>query len=207
MPMHEKKLVIMGFGGHARSVADVALACGYGALLFVDTNAVPDENFLGHPVKHHLQGLDETWRDAIAASGNNQQRRIQYQHIAQMGMHPVSIISPLASIGMGSVISPGCFVGYHAHIGPMASIGHACIINTGAIVEHEARIGDYSHVSINASIAGRCSLGSFSMLGAGATVIDGLSVADEVTIGAGAVVIDSISQSGTYVGVPACRVP
>lgn len=207
MPMHEKKLVIMGFGGHARSVADVALACGYVELLFVDANAAPNENFLGHPVKHHLQGLDETWRDAIAASGNNQQRRIQYQRIAQLGMHPVSIISPLASVGTGSVISPGCFVGHHAHIGPMASIGHACIINTGAIVEHEARVGDYSHVSVNSTLAGRCSLGSFSMLGAGATVIDGLSVADEVTIGAGAVVIDSISQSGTYVGVPACRVP
>ncbi len=205
--MSHKKLLILGFGGHARSVADVALACGYDELLFVDANAAPNEHFLDHPVQTSLQGLDESWVEAFAASGNNQQRSSQHQSILRSGMQPVCLVSPLATIGVGSVIRPGCFVGHHAHIGPMTSIGHACIINTGAMVEHEARVGDYSHVSVNSTLAGRSRLGSFSMLGAGATMIDGVSVTDEVTIGAGAVVIASIELSGTYVGVPAYRLP
>lgn len=203
--MSHRKLLILGFGGHARSVADLALACGYVTLLFVEEHAVAGENFLGHPVAKDLDGLDGSWHVGFAASGDGLKRREQYQRIERMGLNPVSLISPLASIGPGSVIGPGCLVGHHAHIGPQASIGRGCIINTGAIVEHECRVGDYSHVSIHSSMAGRSRLGSFSMLGAGATLIDGVFAIDGVTIGAGAVVVDSIECPGTYAGVPARR--
>jgi sugar O-acyltransferase (sialic acid O-acetyltransferase NeuD family) len=205
--MNPKKLAIMGFGGHARSIADVALACGYTELLFVDENAGPDENFLGHRVVSHFDARekDTSWYDAFAASGDNVRRSEQCGTIEQLGLTLVSLISPIASVGVGSLVAPGCFVGHHAHIGPMAKIGRACIINTGAIVEHESYVGDYSHVSVNATMAGRSKLGAFSMLGAGATIIDGLSVIDGVTIGAGAVVNCSIEIRGTYVGIPARR--
>lgn len=205
MPMNHNKLVIMGFGGHARSVADVALTCGYLELLFVEQNAAQEENFLGHRVVKNLDGLDSSWRDAFPASGDGLQRKKQCETIEKMGLSLVSLVSPLASVGVGSLISSGCFVGKHAHIGPMAKIGRACIINTGAIVEHEADVGDYSHVSVNAAIAGRSKLGAFSMLGASATIIDRLSVTDCVVIGAGAVVVASIKDPGTYVGIPARR--
>ena len=204
--MADKKLLIMGFGGHARSVADVALACGYIDLLFVDIHAIPNENFLGHPVLKNLENLDNSWRYAIAASGDSRLRREQCASIELLGLTTISLISPTATVGLGSVIGPGSFVGHHAHIGPMVEIGRACIINTGAAVEHESYVGDYSHVSVNAIMAGRSKLGSFSMVGAGAVIIDGVSVSDEVIIGAAAAVIDDIQTSGTYVGVPALRI-
>lgn len=205
MSMNIKKLLIFGFGGHARSVADLALACGYEDLLFVEETAGPGENFLGYPVLKNIKDLDGSWCLAFAASGDCHQRRKQCDLIDQLGMSLVSLVSPFASIGSGCVISPGCFVGHHVHIGPMARIGRACIINTGAVIEHESCVGDFSHVSINAAIAGRSKLGSFSMLGAGGIIIDGISTVDDVTIGAGALVIRSIEKSGTYVGVPVRR--
>lgn len=204
--MASHKLVIMGFGGHARSVADVALACGYHELLFVERSAVPTENFLGHRVVQNLDCLDESWRDAFVASGNGLQRKEQCEAVERSDLNLVTLLSPFASIGVGSRISPGCFIGHHAHIGPMATIGRACIINTGAIVEHESVVGSYSHVSVNSVIAGRSKLGAFSMLGASATIIDRLSVADNVVIGAGAVVVTSIEKSGIYIGVPARKI-
>lgn len=200
--MSHKKLVIMGFGGHARSAGDIALACGYGEILFVEPTAFPGENFMGHRVVQSPDGLDGSWSEAFAASGDGKLRSEQCESIERRGLSLVSLISPLASIGIGSRISTGCFVGHHAHIGPMARIGAGCIINTGAVVEHEAVVGDFSHVSVNAVMAGRSRIGRLVMVGAGATVLDGVTVVDGVTIGGGGLVHRSIDASGVYVGVP-----
>nr|WP_166354517.1 hypothetical protein [Bradyrhizobium barranii] len=90
-----------------------------------------------------------------------------------------------------------------SHVGPRATIGQSCILNTGCIVEHDCVVGDFSHVSVNATLAGRSRLGSFVFLGAGATIIGRCSVPDGTVCGAGAVVTRSLAVSGTYVGVPA----
>lgn len=201
-----KGLVVLGFGGHARSVADVALAVGYAQLYFVDDNARPGENFLGHPVGRTIDHLDLEGWDFIPALGDNHRRSQQFEQIERLGGSLVSVVSPLASLGAGSVVSAGCFVGHHAHIGPMARIGRGCIINTGAIVEHESHVDEFSHVAVKAAIAGRSSLGKFSMLGAGAVVIDGVAVGDQIVVGAGGVVSRSLDFPGTYVGVPVRRV-
>lgn len=202
MPLNQRRLVIMGFGGHARSVADIALACGYGDLIFVEPSAFLGENFMGHRVVRSLDELGSSWSEAFAASGDGKLRGEQCEAIASAGLSLVSLVSPLASIGAGSKISDGCFVGHHAHIGPMACIGVGCIINTGTIVEHEAVVGDFSHVSVNAVIAGRSRIGKLVMIGAGATVLDGVNVVDGVTIGGGGLVHRSIDVPGVYGGVP-----
>lgn len=204
--MTQKKIVIMGFGGHARSVADVALACSYTELIFVDENARPGEHFLNHVVMNSLDELEGLRCDAFAASGDAMKRRQQCLALEAAGFPLVSLIAPSATICIGSSIALGCFVGHHAHIGPMANVGKSCIINTGAIVEHESCVGEYSHVSISAAVAGRSKLGAYSMLGAGAIIIDGLSIADGVTIGAGGVVTSSIELPGTYIGLPARKI-
>lgn len=203
--MSQKRLVIFGFGGHARSVADVAISCGYSDLLFVDANARPGEHFLGHSVINSLSGQALDGCAAFPASGDNQKRSQQCAEIRSLGLDLVALISPLASLGIGSVVAAGSFIGHHAHVGPMARIGAGCIINTAAIVEHESEVGDYSHVSVNSVIAGRSRLGMFSMLGASATIIDGVDVRDNIIIGAGAVVHRSIATPGTYVGIPAAK--
>lgn len=198
-----KSLLILGFGGHARSVADVALACGYDHLVFVDEMARPGENFLGHPVFSSLEAVAAVACDAFPAAGDNKKRNAQILQLRTLGLKLVSIVSPCASLGAGSTLAEGCFVGHHAHIGPLAVIGCGCIVNTGAVVEHEARVGDYAHISVNATIAGRSSLGSYSMLGAGAVIIDGVSVGSDVMIAAGAVVHRTVQEPGVYMGVPA----
>ncbi|HEX7636378.1 MAG TPA: NeuD/PglB/VioB family sugar acetyltransferase [Noviherbaspirillum sp.] len=201
-----KGLLILGFGGHARSVADVALAAGFRSLLFVDEHAREDEHFVGHRVQPELpHQLPEGWA-CFPAAGDNHRRQMQVASILSAGWPLATVISPSATIGAGAIVSPGSFVGHHAHVGPMARIGLAGIVNTGAIVEHECIIGDYVHVSVHATTAGRSRLGDYVFLGAGATVIDGVTVTSNVAVGAGGVVITSIDSSGTYVGVPVRRI-
>ena len=199
-------LIILGFGGHARSVADVALATGITKLCFVDDNAQEGEMFLGFPViPRYPDECEEGWY-AFPAAGDNRLRQEQIVKIQNMGWPMAILISPTSTIGVGSTINRGSFIGHHSHVGPMALIGTGCIVNSGAIIEHECTIGSCSHISVNATIAGRCKVGGAVMIGAGATVLDGLEISDGVTVGAGAVVIETIIEAGTYAGVPSKKI-
>jgi UDP-N-acetylbacillosamine N-acetyltransferase len=201
--METGKLLILGFGGHARSVADVALSCGFTRLVFVEASTRGGEDFCGHPV---VPGLDpfigSDW-PAFPAAGDNRDRSEQYSMAAGLGFAIATLVSPRASVGAGATVGAGCLVAHLAHVGPMARLGLACIINTAAVVEHECEIGDFCHVSVNAAVAGRTRLGQFITLGAGATAIDRISICDDVLVGAGAVVTRPIEAAGTYIGVPA----
>ena len=198
-------LVIFGFGGHARSIADVALAAGCKALLFIDENARDGENFLGHPVQRALPKEFPAGWHCLAASGDNRTRAQQIAWILEEGWPLTTLIAPTASIGAGATIGIGTVIAHHAHVGPLAHLGSGVIVNTGGIVEHDCTIGDFVHVSVNSTVAGRSRLGKFVFLGTGATVIDSVTVGNEITIGAGGVVVDSLDVPGTYAGVPAKR--
>ncbi len=195
-------LIILGFGGHARSVADVALSIGFNSLLFIDENAKEGETFLGFKVLRDFPfNIPDNWL-FMPAAGDNKRRQKQLELIRSAQKPIATIVSKSATIGVGAKLSAGCFVAHHAHIGTMASVGDGCIVNTGAIVEHECVVGDFTHLSINSTLAGRSSLGNLVLLGAGAIVIDGISITDQVTIGAGGVVVKSLYRPGIYVGVP-----
>ncbi|HEY8024164.1 MAG TPA: NeuD/PglB/VioB family sugar acetyltransferase [Burkholderiaceae bacterium] len=200
-----KGLLILGFGGHARVVADIAIATGIIEFCFVDPNARAGENFLGHPVLAAWNAtLPEGWQ-AFSAAGDNILRQDHCELIKSRSWPLASLLASSATIGAGAMIMEGCLVGQHAHVGPMASIGTGCIINTGAIVEHESSVGEFSHISVHSTVAGRSRVGRFAIIGAGATVIDGIEIGDSVIVGAGAVVHRSITAPGTYVGVPVRR--
>ena len=198
-----KTLVIYGCGGHARSLADVALANGHTTLLFVDPMARKDERLFNFDVVQSLPAIKDFY--AILAAGDNKVRAELFEKMPP-NQTLVSLISSDAHIGKNVEIGLGTFVGQGAHIGPNAKIGENTIINTHCVIEHDCQIGAHSHISVNTTVAGSCRMGDFVMIGTGATVIDGIYVCSEVTIGAGAVVIQDITESGVYVGVPARKV-
>ncbi len=199
-----RNLAILGFGGHARSVADIALAAGFERLIFIDAAAQAGEAFAGFPALSAPPkelGPDWVW---ISAIGDNARRANTPSPLPNLEL--AQVISPRAHIGVGAALGAGCVVGHFAHIGPAARVGEGCIINTGAIVEHECEVGAYAHISVNATVAGRSSVGARTMIGAGAVVIDGVRVGDDVMIGAGCCVVCDLPDPGIYVGAPARRV-
>ena len=198
-----KGILFYGFGGHARSIADVALSSGIESLIFVDDNAQPGESFAGFPVRKTLpNSLAPNWI-AFPASGNGVKRSQQLEDIRNRGWSTGNIIAHTATVGVNSRISQGCFLGNHTHIGPNTLIGDGCIINTGAIVEHDCIIGNYSHLAVNCTIAGKSAIGCNCFIGAGSTIIDGICVGDDITLGAGGVIARDTLHSGIYVGIPA----
>lgn len=180
-----KCLLIVGVGGHGRSVAEAALAAGnFDTLGFIDDAAEKVKQVWDYPVWGTTADLARyrAYADAaIVALGNNELREKLCEQLQAAGfelatiIHPLAIISPRAMIGTGTAIMAG------AIIGTEACVGTGVIINSGAVVDHDARVHDYGHVGVNACMAGG------SILGKGAWIHAGSSLGYGVKVGTGIV--------------------
>jgi UDP-N-acetylbacillosamine N-acetyltransferase len=192
-------LVIYGCGGHARSVADVALFNGIEHIIFVDENAQPHEKIFGFDVVPDIDAQDNI--GYFIAVGDNRRRATLFD--ARGNKTLPSLIARDAYIGINAEIAEACFVSHAAHIGPNVRIGENSIINTRSVIEHDCIIGKHCHISVNAVVAGASQIGDFVMVGAGAVIIDKINITSHVMIAAGAVVVNDIDEPGIYMGVPA----
>ena len=191
--MSKRKLLIVGAGGHGRSVAEAVLAAGfYEVAGFVD-DAVPGlAQVRGYPVLGTTQDVSayRTQADvAIVAVGNNALREALCHRLISAGfelatvVHPRAIVSPSAAIGCGSAIMAGVVVGTEARL------GCGVIVNCGAVVDHDAQVNDYGHLGVNACMSGGSTLGRSVWMQAGSAVGYGVKVADKVVLPAGAALI------------------
>ncbi len=194
-------LIIIGAGGHAKVVVDIANALGYNILGFLDDNTAinvfANLKQLGK-IEDCTKYIDKA-KFVIAIGNNAVRKRIAEEYNLKFAtlIHPSAVVSPNATIGEGSVVMPLCVINSNTQI------GEHCIINTAAIVEHDNTIGDFSHISPNTTLCGTVNIGDICHIGAAATVINNTNICSDCIIGAGAVVTKDINKSGTYVGVPA----
>lgn len=201
------RIVVIGAGGHARSVCDVLLQAGAHQVVgLIDGGQA--EGFFGLPVlggDDILPGLLARGeaQGALVGIGSNAVRRRITASLMEMGYEMVTAISPRAflsahaSIGAGSVMMPG------AVAGPCCRIGEGCILNTNCNVDHDTMVEDFCHIAPGVSISGNVHIGDGSFLGTGANVIDGIRIGQHVMLGAGGVAVRDIPEGCTAVGVPA----
>ena len=210
-------LLLLGAGGHARVVAETALATGrFSGIAFLDDRCsslarLPDQQ-LGWPViGPFTAALDPQIRQkfpaALVAIGNAAVRLQWLPRLAALGyqlpvvIHPTACVSPSAQLGVGSVVFA------QASIQAQAMIGSGAILNTGCSVDHDTQLGNGVHVCPGAHLAGEVQVGNRSWIGIGASVIQQICIGDNVTVGAGAVVVRDLSDGVTAVGVPARVLP
>lgn len=159
-----KPLIIVGSGGHAKNVAEAAIATGAFELCgFLDSN--PDRvghRLIGREVLANLEDLgsirDRYAPQFVIAIGNNSVRQSLFERFADSGfapatvIHPSAIVSPSTGLGSGTVVLQGVVVGSEA------TIGQNVILGTGCVIDHDCTIGDHSHVAAGATIGGGCRL-------------------------------------------------
>lgn len=178
--MSSQKLLIVGAGGHGRSVAEAAQLSGqFEVVGFVDDGAVVGSRILGVPVLGTTENL-HAYRDyvhhAIVAIGNNALRESLMMKLQSAGfewasvIHPRSMVSPSVLIGAGSAVMAG------AVIGTEAKVGVGAIVNCGAVVDHHAHVHDYGHLGVNACMAGGAVLGRSAWMQAGSSLGYGVVV-------------------------------
>ena len=167
-------LLILGAGGHGRSVAESAkLSDKWSDIIFADDSWPIHSSVAEYEIVCDIQGLDTLEIDnlfAIAAVGNNQRReqwhsRLAALNIAQASIiHPHAIISPTARIGQGVAIMAGCVVGTNTNI------ADGVILNIGTLIDHDVSVEKYAHLSVGVKVAGGKDITEYSFLEVGSII-------------------------------------
>ncbi|MBE6805500.1 MAG: acetyltransferase [Ruminococcaceae bacterium] len=197
-------LIIIGGGGHAKSVADLALRNDYNIVGFLDDYDTDIEIFGAK----RLGKISECEKFAqgkkfIIAIGNNAFRK---KICETYKLDYATLVHPSAIIAREVVIEEGTVVFAGAIINAYTKISKHTIINTGAVVEHDCVVGEFSMVAPRTTICGVSKIGNNCWIGAGSVVNNGISICDNVIVGSGAAVVKNIEEAGTYVGVPAKKI-
>jgi acetyltransferase EpsM len=199
---------IIGTGGHARVVHELALACGGVVEAFVDpvgdahAQDRPGGLPVGLPVERGFGALGPG-RLYTVGIGDNALRRESDAQAAATGAEAATLAHPRAHVEVSVELGRGSQVCIGAVVCAGASVGRGVIINSGAIVEHECAIGDFAHVCPGAALAGRVTVGAGAMIGLGARVIQGVTIGAGAIVGAGAVVLEDVPAGARVAGVPA----
>ena len=180
-----RDIILIGGGGHCKSVIDVIESEGkFNIAGIIDVRENIGQTVLGYSVvgcDEDLPDLKLKYSFAVVTVGQikNADVRIKlYEKLTSLGYQlPVIIasdayVSKHAKIGAGSVIMHG------AMINADSSVGCNCIINNKALIEHDAKIGDHCHVSTAAVVNGGAEVGKGSFVGSNSTMVQ-YSVASE----------------------------
>lgn len=194
-----KAIYIYGASGHGLVVADIARACGYDDVIFVDDG---DNEYPSFEDIKRTSGIPVAF-----GIGSNSIRAKLFERVQNSGfeivslIHPSAIISSSVTIGKGTVIMPNVVVN------AKATIGNGVILNSSCVVEHDCMIDDFVHISPKVALAGDVKVGEFTYIGIGSNVIQGIIIEKNVIVGGGSMVIRNIEDNQKVVGVPARLIP
>ena len=199
LEMMDNHLNIIGTGGHAKVVIDIAnILAKIIDGLFDDDTKKHNCLFCGIEIKGNIDIIKDS--NAIIAIGDNFTRMKIYQKLININW--ISLIHPSAIIANNVLIKEGSLVVAGAIIQTGSKIGSHSIINTNASVDHDCIIDDFVHVSPSATLCGNVKVAEGTHIGAGATIIPNIKIGKWCIIGAGAVITKDIPDYSLVVGVP-----
>lgn len=207
--MQNRKLILIGGGGHCKSVIEVAESAGYEIKGILD---MPDE--VGKEVLpgHKVIGTDDdipqyvdecNFVNTVGFIKNPALRIKLYNKVKEVGGKLATIIASTAYVSKYAEIGEGTVIMHHAFVNAGAKIGDNCIINTFANIEHDAEVGNQCHISTGTMVNGECKIGENCFIGSQSVCANCIEIASDIIVGAGSVVRKSIRVKGIYAGNPA----
>lgn len=168
-----KRLMVLGSGGHGKSVAEAALLGGeWTEILFFDDAWPTTEIALGWPVCGKIEDIVQ-WVDqcegAIAAVGNNAVRQLWTDAIEQAGLPLITVVHPKAWVSPSAMVAKGVAVMAGAVVGTISSVGEGAIVNSNATVDHDVVMGEFAHLGVGVHLAGGVKVGAGAWLQAGSS--------------------------------------
>ena len=203
-----KNLILVGGGGHCKSVIEAAESAGYNILGVLDT----PENVGKQVLAYSVIGTDDDIPQYVDKAEfvitvgfiKNPAIRIKlYNKVKEAGGKLATVIASTAHVSKYSTIGEGTVVMHQAFVNAGAHIGANCIINTFCNIEHDAQIGDQCHISTGTMVNGDCKVGDRCFIGSQSVLSNGITIGDDIIVGAASFVRKSISAKGIYSGNPA----
>ena len=207
--MRGRNIILVGGGGHCKSVIEVAESAGYEIKGILDKpEEVGKEVLPGHKVigtdDNIPQYVEEC--DFIITVGfiKNPTLRIKlYNKVKAAGGRLATIIASTAHVSKYAELGEGTVIMHHAFVNAGAKIGDDCIINTFVNIEHDAEVGNQCHISTGSMVNGECKIGENCFIGSQSVCANCIEIASDIIVGAGSVVRKSIRVKGFYAGNPA----
>lgn len=200
-----KKLIIIGAGGHGKSCANVAISMNkWDVISFIDDNKV-GTSVMGLQVIDTMESIEKYAHnhDFFVAIGDNSIRKNMIDYLNMKDCEVERLIDPASIIGRDVMIESGVVVMPLTIINCCSSIGKGTIVNSGVIIEHDCFIDEYVHLSPRVTLGGSVSIGSSSWIGMSASIINNITVGSKSILGAGSVLLKSIGDNVLFAGVPA----
>lgn len=206
--MDSKNLILVGGGGHCKSVINVAESAGYTIIGILDTIENVGKKILNYSITGTDDDIAEYVDKALfiitVGQIKNAVLRIKlHDKVSNAGGRFAILIADSAHVSTYSTIGEGTVVMHQAVVNADAKVGKGCIINTFANIEHDAVVNDFCHISTGAIVNGNCTVGKGSFLGSQSVIVNGVSITDKCVIAAGAIVRKNILIKGVYSGNPA----
>ena len=208
--MNNRKLLLVGGGGHCKSVIDVLDEDNhYEEIGIVDLPEQLGKRVLGHQVVGDDSDFASLYKEgycdafiSLGSVGDPTKRIGLYQKLKSIGFNLPNIISKSVVLSKYITIGEGNFIGKGVVVNADTVLGNNLIINSGAIVEHECQIGDFVHLAPGSVLSANVIVGYGSHVGTSATIIQGKTIGDNTIIGAGSVVVSSIGSNKIAYGCP-----
>ncbi|WP_278491464.1 sugar O-acyltransferase [Acinetobacter gyllenbergii] len=206
-----KKLAIIGSGGFAKELLDLAIDQGYEQICFLERNPKDRDSVLGFPIlpESAIPTLTDTMY-AIGVADPKIRKRI-YETYPEL-IYP-NLIHSQSSLGYGIremlEQSKGVVVAAGARITNSCRFGHFIIVSFNSTIGHDCILENYVSVMPGVNISGCIHLKQGAFVGTNATILPGKSpeqlkyLGENSVIGAGAVVVKHTQQDKTYIGAPA----
>jgi sugar O-acyltransferase (sialic acid O-acetyltransferase NeuD family) len=207
-----KKILLIGGGGHCKSVLDSLLELNeYAEIGIVDKKENLGKSVMGVPVVGCDDDLSDLFRDGygyafvtLGSIGNPTLRIKLFNLLSEIGYEIPVIIDDSAKVSKHAKIEQGVFIGKQSIVNAGALILKGSIINSGSIVEHDCQIGAFSHIAPGAVLGGEVVVGEHSHVGSNATVKQQIHIGSNSIIGMGSVVLQNIDSDTMAYGNP-CR--
>ena len=171
----KEKILLVGGGGHCRSVIDVVESEGRFEIMgIVEREGASAKKVLGYNVigyDQDLKTLYDLCKYALVTVGQIETpvyRQKLYNELKRIGYRLPVIVSPLAYVSRYAMISEGTVVMHHALVNANAAVGANCILNTKSLIEHDVHIEAHCHISTGAIINGGAHIAEGTFFGSNA---------------------------------------
>jgi len=148
--MNSKRIIILGAGGYAKTLADILQQNKtYNQICFLDDTKT-GKYILGKC--NDFMKFKEENTDMYPAFGNNEVRAKWFKILQQENIniptviHCSAYISPTAKIEQGVVVLP------KSVINTDCIVKQGCIVNCGSVIDHDCVLNEFVHVCIGAMV-------------------------------------------------------